>query len=182
MPRPWSFKVSCRIWHFQSVMNWHSHKCVWHAAFSLYSSRFVVTTNYLRLSINSGVKAEGHIWRSPHWSGFFWVMRIVLCNHVDCTNLTYIRALHIGVSVAVCVWCISLSDFGQCLGESQPARWRAPPHRSLRRPPGSRGGQLHGKYLPLWVRALPFFISAYFSSSFTGSFDETRKHLPSVLK
>lgn len=35
MPRPWSFKVSCRIWHFQSVMNWHSHKCVWHAAFSL---------------------------------------------------------------------------------------------------------------------------------------------------
>lgn len=30
-------------------------------------------------------------------------MRIVLCNHVDCTNLTYIRALHIGVSVAVCV-------------------------------------------------------------------------------
>lgn len=127
-----------------SVMKWlkqalaelqmHLASCIF-----CYSSEFIVTANYLRLSINSGVEAKCHIQRSHQ----LWSFYIIIS---DCIDFTYIRALHMYICVMF-FFSPSVSDFGQCLGESQPARWRAPPHRSLRCPPGSRGGQLHSECL-----------------------------------
>lgn len=86
-----------------------------------YSSQFIVTTNHLRLSVNAGVKAQCHIWRSPQLERFF-SCKLFLQNHFDWIQ-TYVRAFHIRVRVAVymCVWCISLSPTSGSVLES-PSR------------------------------------------------------------
>lgn len=90
-------------------------------------------------------------------------MQIILYNHLRHAiffvpfylhkrfwHLSHCCCLCLCACVHACMMCLSIFDFGQCLGESQPARWRAPPHRSIRCPPGSWGGQLHSEYETPW--------------------------------
>lgn len=128
----------CSRWWNDSNRHWQELQMHLASCIFCYSSQFIVTANYLRLSINSGVEAKCHTRRSHQ----LWSFYIII---FDCVVFTYIRGLH--MCMCVMFFFPSVSDFGQCLGESQPSRWRAPPHRSLRCPPGSRGGQLHSECL-----------------------------------
>ncbi len=175
MPRPWSFKslpyhdISSQWWNGQNGL-WNSHKCILECRKSLsfisvhcYEQLPQTVYQHCRQSRVSDMMLTS-VTQVP-------LIENVLRNHVECTNFTNIKtfpvraSVIVNVCVCVCVWCVmcvslslSLSDFGQCVGESQPARWRAPPHRSLRCPPGSRGGKLHSECLqeaPQWASAPP---------------------------
>lgn len=79
-----------------------------------YSFHFIVTTNYLGLSIN-GAEAERCARGSPRCSSCD-----VLRNTIHRANFTYVRAL--SARVVVCDICLCLLALEQCLGESQSTR------------------------------------------------------------